>query len=178
MKKLLIFLCVAVMLLTSCGQDVGIIGGADGPTKIYVADGSEVDTLKMVRIDGNLYYETGRDSDAMYTIGRVSGDILDRTDGSSIPQNESETNFPAYAYIIVDEETVALLEGDDCEEFKKLPDSVDASKYSYALKVEVDSLVDKEYRILANAPYVTKAEIEEAEKGNNDSIYIIAENND
>ena len=178
MKKLLIFLCVSVMLLTSCGKDIGIIGGADGPTAIIVADGTEVDTLNMVKIDGKLYYETGRDSNALITIGRVSGDILDRIDGSSIPQNECETNFPAYAYITVDEETVAILEGDDCEEFKKLPDDVDVSKYSYALKVEVDSLVDKEYKILANSPYVTKAEVEEAKKGNNDSIYIIAENRD
>ncbi len=178
MKKLLIFLCISVMLLSSCGEDVGIIGGADGPTNIYVSDGTEVETLNMVKIDGKHYYETDRDSDAIETIGRVSGDILDRTDGSSIPQNDSETNFPAYAYIVVDEETVAILEGDDCEEFKKVPENVDVSKYSYALRVETKKGIDKEYFILSKTPYVTAEEIQAFEDGSNEGIYILNREND
>lgn len=40
MKKVVLLLIIAVcLLLTGCGKkDVGIIGGADGPTSIYVSE--------------------------------------------------------------------------------------------------------------------------------------------
>lgn len=37
MKKILILTLLSLLLLSSCDESVGVIGGADGPTKIVVA---------------------------------------------------------------------------------------------------------------------------------------------
>ena len=55
-------MCVA---LYGCeAASVGIIGGADGPTAVYVTDGEEKEVEKtkvnIANIEGELYYDTGK----------------------------------------------------------------------------------------------------------------------
>lgn len=38
-------LCLMVVLLTSCGKDVGVIGGADGPTSMFITEKSSEDIV-------------------------------------------------------------------------------------------------------------------------------------
>lgn len=38
-------LCLMLVLLTSCGKDIGVIGGADGPTGIFITEKSSEDIL-------------------------------------------------------------------------------------------------------------------------------------
>ena len=63
------------LFLTACRDtSIGIIGGADGPTAIFVSESHETVTgtfgeqyekkpIRMMKIDGDLYYDTGRISD-------------------------------------------------------------------------------------------------------------------
>ena len=70
MRSVTLIICAAAVALSGCGaKSIGIIGGADGPTKVVVSDdkGSTEygrETVKMIRRDGALYYDRGKKSDA------------------------------------------------------------------------------------------------------------------
>lgn len=49
MKRFKTFLCACgLLLLSGCSADVGIIGGADGPTKILLSSGDGVNIWLIV----------------------------------------------------------------------------------------------------------------------------------
>lgn len=72
MKRIItISLIMCCLLLTACDNaSIGVIGGADGPTKIIVGENNgnvkgqfgeqlEKKEIRMFNVDGDLYYDSG-----------------------------------------------------------------------------------------------------------------------
>ena len=51
------------------------------------------DRIPMVRIDGKLYYDTGRESIMDARCGTMDGEITSTVDGTEIPTEDSQSNF-------------------------------------------------------------------------------------
>ncbi len=98
MKKLVIPFVLMAMLLSGCPQStsIGIIGGADGPTSIIVSD-KNGHTLKrplrMIKVDGKLYYDTDEESEVTARCGTLDGNLTKAGKEYEIPQNNNECNF-------------------------------------------------------------------------------------
>lgn len=95
MKRLL----TALLLLCLCGcgnaASVGIIGGADGPTSILVANRAEdeiITPIRMINADGNLYFDTG-ESSATPRCGNLDGGLEKSAEQWEIPHTSGGANF-------------------------------------------------------------------------------------
>lgn len=51
------------------------------------------DRIPMVRINGRLYYDTGRESTVSGRCGTMDGEITSTVDGSEIPMEDNQSNF-------------------------------------------------------------------------------------
>lgn len=163
MKKMLVLtLVLGCMLFTACAdRSIGIIGGADGPTEIIVDDDrgqSRKETVKMVNVDGELYYETDEDNDAV-KCGTLDGELTKIEDRFAIPKNSGEANFMAKGYQLgMVKDTIEVPIGDDCEIFKKLDTDEDVLKYQYCYIIEgvlPEARDDSELLVLANTMDIT-----------------------
>lgn len=146
MKKVMSFLLVFVLLLfPACNDtiDLGIIGGADGPTGIFVSSGTgkekpEQGIIRIIRINGEYYYDTQTEC----TLGPRCG-VMDGSVSSDpapmfpyeLPQKDNESNFgvieKTYGYQIGAENTIELLEDGKWRVFKKIITDKDLSTYRY-----------------------------------------------
>ncbi len=166
MRSVTLIICAVAVALSGCGaKSIGIIGGADGPTKVVVSDdkGSTEygrETVKMIRIDGALYYDTGKKSDVEGRCGTMDGAIKKGASENEIPQNDNESNFSgADGYQIgLKENTVETVLDGDWEIFAKIDTNADIFKYKYCCilngrlpKAETDS----RYLVLANNEDIT-----------------------
>ena len=93
MKRVLfISVILAVLLFSACGSknSIGIIGGADGSTSVVVSGKDknavyEKEPVRMVKIDGSLYYETDEDSELEARYGTLDGNLVKGAEGYEIP---------------------------------------------------------------------------------------------
>ncbi len=99
MKRILIVsLIFSCLLLSACNNStsVGVIGGQDGPTSIIVAN-ENGDTIKkpirMIKVDGKLYYDSGKVSDMSPRCGTLDGELKQVGAEYEIPKNDNECNF-------------------------------------------------------------------------------------
>ncbi len=157
-KSVVLTIVLCCLFLTACaGRSVGIIGGADGPTDIIVNDGrtqSRKETVKMVNVDGDLYYETGEDNDIEGRCGVLDGNFTKTVDGFEIPKNAGEANFRAEGYQVgMTKDTIEIPIDDDCEIFKKLDTEQDVLKYKYCYILEGNR--DSEVLVLADTMDIT-----------------------
>lgn len=178
MKKLcaLLFSLVIIAAMTGCDTiSIGMIGGSDGPTDVIVSSGkeskyrSEKEPVKVVKVDGFLYYETGEDNDISGRCGTLDGHFTKAAEKYEIPQNDNESNFdlkdPDYSgyQVGMAEDTIEIPIEDDWEIFKKLYDSEkDLSQYKYIMKVEGEteySFGEAEYIVLTNELDITANDI-------------------
>lgn len=178
MKKLFALLCSVIMIaaMTGCeATSIGIIGGVDGPTDIVVSSEkksnyrSNKEPVRVVKVDGFLYYETGEDNDTSDRCGTLDGHFTKTAEKYGIPQNDNESNFdlkdPDYSgyQVGMSEDTIEIPIEDDWEIFKKLYDSEkDLSQYKYIMKVEGEteySFGDAEYIVLTNDLDITANDI-------------------
>ena len=167
---------VIIAAMTGCDTtSIGIIGGSDGPTNVIVSSGkeskyhSEKEPVKVVKVGGFLYYETGEDNDISGRCGTLDGHFTKAAEKYEIPQNDNESNFdlkdPDYSgyQIGMAEDTIEIPIEDDWEIFKKLYDpEKDLSQYKYIMKVEGEteySFGDAEYIILTNDLDITTNDI-------------------
>lgn len=192
MKKLYVFL-ISVMVLNATGcarRSVGVIGGADGPTKIIVGEKngkvyrSEKEPVKAVMIDGCIYYETGEDNDAEARCGVLDGSFEKAVDKWELPKNDNESNFEIKnnGYQVgVAEDTIEILIGDDWEIFRKIYDSEkDLTQYKYIIEVEGDTQYkfgEKEYIVLTNDLDITANDVAKSlfssDSGDYLDVYIV-----
>lgn len=99
MKRNLFFLLILCgIILTGCvyTANVGVIGGADGPTSIYVKNetGETVKKpLRMIRVDGKLYYDSGKVSEMVPRCGTMDGNLVQTGAEFEIPKNDNTCNF-------------------------------------------------------------------------------------
>lgn len=98
MKRFFIIsLIMCSLFLSACENvSIGIIGGSDGPTRIIVTN-ENGDTVKkpirMIKIDGKLYYDTGKVSDMTPRCGTMDGNLKQVGAEHEIPKNDNECNF-------------------------------------------------------------------------------------
>lgn len=168
MKRVLfISVILTALLFSACGSknSIGIIGGADGPTSVVVSGKDknavyEKEPVRMVKIDGSLYYETDEDSELEARCGTLDGNLVKGAEGYEIPQNDGEANFTdSSGYQIgMRENTIEIPIDDDWEIFEKIDTNSDVLKYKYCYILEgtlPNAAEDSEYLVLANDMDVT-----------------------
>ena len=165
MKKTLFFAICAVILVLSGCQPANM-GKSDGSTEIYVGKDNkrksnyEKDSIKIVRINGELYYETGRDNDTAVHRETVDGSFRKTVGKYEIPQNDNESNFnDANSYQIgMQENTIEVPVDDDWEIFAKIDSNSDVLKYKYCYELEGElpnAKGESKYLVLANEENIT-----------------------
>lgn len=165
-KTALLLISVIVLALSACqSASIGIIGGSDGSTDIVVSDkdGYEKDSVRMVRINGALYYESGEDNDNSARCGNMDGSFKRTAGKFEVPQNDNESNFDdASSYQLgAAENTIEILIDDDWEIFAKIDSSTDVLKYKYCFELEGElpnAHDDSKFLVLANEKDVTFAD--------------------
>ncbi len=159
-KILAVFILIS--LLSSCTpSDIGIIGGADGPTEIILGKGTdELEAIKMVNIEGELYYETGEDNETAGRCGTMDGSLHKAVGAYEIPKNHGEANFKSYSgyQLGFGEGLIEIPIDDDWEIFKRLDTNSDVLKYKYCYVLEGrlnNAKADSEFLVLANEMNIT-----------------------
>ena len=192
MKKVYFLLLALIMVITisACeSRSIGIIGGADGPTKIIVGKKSnekqymsEKEPVKAVMIDGYIYYETGEDNDINGRCGNLDGSFTKAVDKWEIPKNDNESNFELKSkntqgyQLGFTEGTIEVQIGDDWEIFKKFETVQDIFEYKYILKVEgkiEGTKDDVEYIILSNTLNVTANDVATSQLNSADKTFLV-----
>lgn len=141
MNKILLIAVICCLLSAGCNDaDIGIIGGADGPTAIYVSDDNNknIKPVRMANIDGKLYFELDEESDSEARCGVMDGEFTNTVGVLEVPAKRGEVNFTgAEGYQIgAINNTVEILLDGDWEIFGKIDTNSDVLKYKYCYTVE------------------------------------------
>ncbi len=155
MKKVLaVILCVLMLAGCSERESIGIIGGADGPTSIFVGGETTAQGVKLLRADGNLYYDTGVDSSSVPRCGTLDGKLTIMGAEFEVPKKDGESNFETSGYQSVTGMTKEVPMDGRWRIFKQFPESkTDFTKYKYALKLRgwhPNAARASEYIVLTN----------------------------
>lgn len=181
-KIVLTFALLSVVFLSGCFGDaasIGIIGGSDGPTAIYLDDdfyeSTEKEPVKAVRVNGELYFETGEDRDMPIAKVELDGTLTKGADFYEVPKQDNEANFNASGYVLGKlENTIEIPEGDDWEIFRKIEaPEVDVTAFKYIMKLEGKN---EEYTVLSNSMDITVGDVAGVLEGTaeNADIYVVA----
>jgi len=98
MKRIFVLALISCGLLLSACDDasIGVIGGADGPTSVMVSyeNGENVKKpLRMIKVDGKLYYDSGKASEFSPRCGTLDGKLKQVGATHEIPRKNNECNF-------------------------------------------------------------------------------------
>ena len=148
MKRIFeVLFIISCLLLSACtnSTSVGVIGGADGPTDIMASNekGETVKkTVRMIKVDGKLYYDSGKVSDIKGRCGTLDGELKQAGAEYEIPQNDDECNFEgAQGYQNSTSITKEVLIDGDWVIFKLFDDSeLDMSVFKYCFYLKGKSL--------------------------------------
>lgn len=78
------------------------------------------DRRPMVMINGELYYDTGKESDITGRCGVLDGEITSEVDGTQIPAEDNQSNFGVgYGYQRIDENSLDIYINDTWIRFEK-----------------------------------------------------------
>ena len=167
-KQLLTAAVCAAMALCGCSNAdvIGIIGGEDGPTAVYVTDGNSDKTavhkrsIRLARIDGVLYYDTEAASEAEARCGTLDGALAQKADSFEVPQNDGECNFTdADGYQFgTEKDTVEIPVGGTWNVFKKIDTECEIAKYNYCCVLGgrlPNAACDSEFLVLSNEANIT-----------------------
>ena len=154
------FLCLA---LVGCGgKAVGIIGGADGPTSVYVSENdsqSQKEPIRLVRADGKLYYDSKKKSETDARCGVMDGALTKTAGKFEVPKGNDECNFNGpTGYQIGAEGTIEIEENSSWTVFKEIPTNWDVLKYKYAFLLSgrmPNAASDSAFLVLSNDKNVT-----------------------
>lgn len=168
MKKsvILIFILLICLLCGCADETIGIIGGSDGPTSIFVSKenkGYEIFPVKIINIEGTLYYNSGLISKATGRCGTLDGNLKQGANEFEIPKKNGETNFKVsdsyFGYQNTTSITKEVPAENGWEIYKKIEDygaNLLRYKYAYIIKGRHPNAVkDSKYLILANSKDVT-----------------------
>ncbi|MBQ8541230.1 MAG: hypothetical protein IJ435_07125 [Clostridia bacterium] len=153
---------MCVLLLSGCSSEsVGIIGGADGPTAIFVTEGESeafAESVRLIRVEGSLYYDTGKASSLVPRCGTLDGNLEMSAGEFEVPQGDNESNFETSGYQSVTSITKEVPLDGNWRIFKKFPDTNrDLNQYKYVLNLKgrhPNAVSDSEYIVLTNDPTV------------------------
>jgi len=172
MKRIItLTLIMCSLLLTACDNaSIGVIGGADGPTKIYVSENSskvkgqfgeqlEKKSVKMFNVDGDLYYDSGLVSENTPRCGTMDGELKKTVKENEIPLKSGEANFEVEGYQNATSITKEVNIDGKWVIFKKydLYDyTLDGLKYCHYIKGHLNNAaVDSEIIVLSEKEEIT-----------------------
>lgn len=141
---LILSTCLPLLLLSACqSQSIGIIGGADGPTSIIVSENIHKteytkESIRLVRLDCAIYYETGQKSEVQERCGVMDGNFSMTADRFELPQGNFESNFDeAAAYQLgTTTDTIEICIDDGWKVFNKIQSDAEVLQYRYGYIVE------------------------------------------
>lgn len=125
-----------MLMLAACRgeKNIGVIGRADELTDIYENNEKSVKKpIRMIRVDGELYYDSGKVSDMTPRCGTMDGSLKSSTDEYTVPQEDGSCNFKnADGYQNGTEMTKEILIDGEWVIFKKIEElEKDILKYRY-----------------------------------------------
>ncbi len=193
-RMILIGIILSALLLSASGKDrrIGLVGETDGSVNVdrnnhYKNNAiTEKDPVRMVKIEGSLYYETDEDSELAVRREGMDGSFQKGAERFEIPKNDGEANFSeAKGYQIgMEENTIEIPIGDDWEIFKKIDvPNTDPAAFQYCMKLEGASQHmprEHEYVILTNQKEITIEDADQFYTGSmpDKDICIVAFKND
>lgn len=172
MKRIIsLSLIMCSLLLTACNDaSIGVIGGADGPTAIFVGENNgtvkgqfgeqlEKKIVRMFNIDGELYYDSGLVSENTPRCGTMDGSLKKGVKENEIPHKSGESNFEAEGYQSATSITKEVPIDGEWVIFKKYDlydDTLDGLKYCYYIKGHLNNAaVDSEIIVLSEDANIT-----------------------
>ena len=172
MKRIItLSLMMCCLLLTACNNtSIGVIGGADGPTTIYVGKNNgtvkgqfgeqfEKKPVRMFNVDGVLYYDSGLVSEMTPRCGTMDGNLKKAFKENEIPLKSGEANFEIEGYQNATSITKEVNIDGKWVIFKKydLYDyTLDGLKYCHYIKGHLNNAaVDSEIIVLSEKEEIT-----------------------
>ncbi len=166
MKKLLLLILLLCLLCGCANETIGIIGGSDGPTSVFVSnekEGYNISPVKIINVDGTLYYNSGLLSKVTGRCGTLDGHLKQGADEYEVPKKDGKTNFKIsenyFGYQSVSSITKEIPTENGWEIYKKVEDyGIDLLKYKYAYIIKgrhPNAVKDSEYLIFANTKDIT-----------------------
>ena len=173
MKRIIsLSLIMCSLLLTACNDaSIGVIGGADGPTAIFVGENNgtvkgqfgeqlEKKPVRMFNIDGDLYYDSGIVSEnTPPRCGVMNGELKKTVKENEIPLKSGEANFEIEGYQSATSITKEVNIDGEWVIFKKYDlydDTLDGLKYCYYIKGHLNNAaVDSEIIVLSEKEEIT-----------------------
>lgn len=106
MKRILtITLLLCCLLISACDNtSTDVIGGADGPTSIILSEkgqfGEQLEkrSIKMINVNGELFYDSGLKSENTPRCGTLDGTLKKGVNENEIPLKSGEANFDVDGY--------------------------------------------------------------------------------
>jgi len=172
MKRIIsLSLIMCSLLLTACNNtSIGVIGGADGPTKIIVSENTgnvkgkfgeqlEKKEIRMFNVDGVLYYDSGLVSEMTPRCGTMDGELKMAVSSTEIPLKSGEANFEVDGYQNATSITKEVNVDGEWVIFKKYDlydQTLDGLKYCYYIKGHLNNAaVDSEIIVLCEKEDIT-----------------------
>lgn len=147
-QKLSILFLLCCVFVSGCSSkeaaSIEVIGGADGPTQISIASDKKQDdkrsdkkAVRMVRMEDELYYDSGKESEIEGRCGVMDGEITSAVDEFSIPTKNNQSNFDKdFSYQIGAENTIEIFIDDTWMVFDKVKADKDISQYKYGFELK------------------------------------------
>lgn len=99
-------LCLAVITLCACGKQ-------GNPIMLQAEANTMWDRIPMVRVNGKLYYDTGKESTVNDHSESMDGQITSEVDGSKIPTENNQSNFgTGFGYQYGEDDTIEVYMND------------------------------------------------------------------
>lgn len=159
MKKVFCLIALLALCFTGCeNNSIGVIGGADGPTAVIVADayGEQIvkSPIKMFMADGELYYDTGIISDIEARCGTLDGLLEKGAKENEIPQKSGKANFDTEGYQSATGITKEVcIDGKWCifKRYEDIPKNLSDYKYCFYIKGRYNNAEsDSEFIVLTD----------------------------
>ena len=165
MKKVITISILAICaLISSCGDKNTDIAGGDDKISKMTAD---IEAVRMVNIDGYLYYETDNDSELQARCGVMDGSFTKTVGELEIPKNHGEANFSnVQGYQIgMTENTIeitkALLVSVDTNDFDNERSLEELKELSKTAGVEVEAILTQKRPAIDTATCIGDGKLSE-----------------
>lgn len=178
MKRIIaLILIICCLLFTACNDtSIGVIGGADGPTAIFVSKKGETvkgqfgeqyekKPIRMFNANGELYYDSGLISDLTPRCGTLDGSLKKGAAEGEIPQRSGEANFDIDGYQSATSITKEVNINGQWVIFRKYenkPENLEDYKYCFYIKGHLNNAAtDDELVVLTDNKDITFSDIYE-----------------
>lgn len=155
MKKIFLLLCIVLTFFVGCQSTSVDYFADDEDVQQSETGAAEKSPVKMIRIDDELYYDTGRVTDSAVGTFMAKSFICRNDDEYEVPQENENSNFydADYYQYRVKINAVEVLLKDTWHIFKKIVSEQDVLTYKYCMMLEdrmPNAKSDSKFLVLAN----------------------------